>query len=71
MTTDILDPMATPLTPVVLDVDIELPATARSVALVLLDTGGRRIGEVARCIVSEDRRTHSPVQKERLTQSEE
>jgi len=71
LTTEILNPMATPLTPVVLDVDIELPARARSVALVLLDTEGGRIGEVAQCIVSEGRRTHSPFQKKRLTQSEE
>ena len=71
LTADIFNPMATPLTPVVFDVDIELPTKARSVALVLLDTEGRRIGEVARCIVSEDRRTHSSVQKKRLTQFKE
>jgi hypothetical protein len=61
--TETLNPMATPLTPVLFDVDFELPARARSVALVLLDTEGRRIGEVARCIVSEDRRNHSSVQE--------
>ncbi len=48
LATEILDPGATPVKPVVLDRALELPSAARSVAVVLQDAEGRRIGEVAR-----------------------
>ncbi len=46
--TEILDADATPLTPIILDDELKLPATTHSIALVLQDTAERRIGEVAR-----------------------
>jgi len=53
LTTEILDSNATPLRPVVLDRELEFPATASSMALVLQDAEGRSIGEVARHALSE------------------
>jgi hypothetical protein len=44
---EVLDPAATPLKPIVLDHEIELPVATRSVALILEDTEGQRIGEIA------------------------
>jgi len=47
LATDILDPAATPLKPVVLDHVIELPAATRRVTLILQDAEGKKIGEIA------------------------
>jgi hypothetical protein len=48
LATENLVPAATPLEAVVLDRAIELPAATRSVALILQDADGKRIGEIAR-----------------------
>jgi hypothetical protein len=48
LATELLVPAATPLKPVVLDRSLELPAVASSVALILQNTEGHRIGEIAR-----------------------
>ncbi len=53
VTSEILDSNVTPLKPVVLDLALELPTAASSVALILQDAGGRRIGEVSRRTLSE------------------
>jgi len=45
--TEIVDAHATPLAPVVLDHAFELPAATRSLALVLVEPEGKRIGEIA------------------------
>ena len=45
---DIVDARATPLRPIVLDRTLELPATTRGMALILQDTEGKKIGEIAR-----------------------
>jgi hypothetical protein len=52
LTTEVLVPTATPLSPVVVDLKLGLPTPARTVALVLQDPEGRRIGEVARYTLS-------------------
>jgi len=46
--TDIVDAHATPLQPIVLDRTLELPATTRSMALILQDAEGKKIGGIAR-----------------------
>lgn len=51
LTTELLSTEATPLTPIVIDKKIELPATGRVVALVLHDLDGIRIGEITRCAI--------------------
>ena len=50
--TEIIEADATPPRPIVLDQEIKLPATSRSIVLVLQDPEGRRIGEVARFALS-------------------
>jgi hypothetical protein len=56
LATEVLAPTATPLIPVVVDLELSLPATAGTVALVLQDPEGRRIGEVARHTLSKKSR---------------
>ncbi len=51
--TEILDADATPSRPIVLDHEFDLSPTVSSVALVLQDTEGRRIGRIARYVVSQ------------------
>jgi hypothetical protein len=53
LATEMLDSGATPLAPVVLDRAIALSPAARSVALVLENEEGKRIGEVARNSLTE------------------
>jgi hypothetical protein len=45
---DIVDAHATPRQAIVLDRTLELPATTRSMALILQDAKGKKIGEIAR-----------------------
>ena len=47
LATEILDSVATPLKPVVLDRALELPVATRRVALILQDAEGKKIGEIA------------------------
>lgn len=56
LTTEILASTATPLTPVVLDLVLELPPATRGVAVVLQDTEGRRSGQLARVAFSREAR---------------
>jgi len=48
LATETLTPTATPLEPIVLDRTIALPAAASSMAVILQDQQGKRIGEIAR-----------------------
>jgi len=52
LATETLVPSATPLKPVVLDRTLELPPAARRVVIVLQNEKGKRIGQLARCVVS-------------------
>ena len=54
LTTEILARAATPLRPVVLDLALDLPPATGSVAIVLQDTEGKRIGQVARVAISRE-----------------
>ena len=54
LTTETLAPAATPLRPVVLDLALDLPPATGSVAIVLRDREGKRIGQVARAAVSRE-----------------
>jgi hypothetical protein len=46
-------PAASPLTPVVIDTTVERPANAATIRLVLLDSRGERVGELARAILQD------------------
>jgi len=52
LATEVLSPTATPVLPVVVDLKLSLLTPARTLALVLQDPEGRRIGEVARHALS-------------------
>ena len=54
LTTEIVARAATPLRPVVLDLALDLPPATGSVAIVLRDREGKRIGQVARAAVSRE-----------------
>jgi len=56
LASEILVPNATPLEPIVLDRTLELPSAARRVAVVLQDRDGKRIGPLARGIISAEPR---------------
>ena len=56
LTTEILAPTATPLTPVVLDLALDLLPATRSVTIVLQDAEGKRIGQSAQAAVSGEAR---------------
>jgi hypothetical protein len=51
LTTEIVARAATPLRPVVLDLALDLPPATGNVAIVLQDTEGKRIGQVARVAI--------------------